>query len=159
MATVYKLYMFDKIATLITSLTPAKTITGTAENMFKAVTGELLPAIAEMNYGSTEYNLQTGLQALRATKPEDILIFVSSNVKTKLSAAVLSQLFHKELADLESIYSKANVISLGNKIIVPEDESQRITTGAPYMDDTTVIVMSKDTIKYLMVNSAFETQM
>lgn len=151
-------YMFDKLATKITSATYNKTISGTAANAFDAWSSEILPAIRNMTLLSAEYNQKTGQTNLMLSNPKDLLIIASSKTIQTLESGIKSQLFNAKFLDLKGILDEDNFTNLGNKITVgPTTDAVSVST-TPYVNDSTIYVIHKDAIKHFTQVDRVETQ-
>lgn len=155
----YMYYKFNKMATLLTTMPISKKITGTATNLFDALALEILPNVYNMHMLNQSYSIDNvkypKVQTLSFT---DMMMFVPLNVKTGLMHGIQSQLFNAHLMDIASGIPADNVIVLGDKIIYPEDDANKVVMvqdGTPYLPNNTIRVFDKNAIKHLQqINQA-----
>lgn len=156
---VYSYYKFNKIATKITTSTPAKTIEGTATNMFDCFVKEVLPTIREMTTLNSKFNYDVRNKNLTAAAPEDLMLIANGKVITQLSAGIKTQLFNQQLLDYHNLLDSMNIVNLGNKIVVPEDVNTPISVeDTPYVDEETIWIVHKDALKHVLQIDRTESQ-
>lgn len=156
----YYWYMFDKIARLITDpgKKPAKQINGTAPNAFDAWSSEILPEIRRMTRLSKDYNYNRSNTNLMLSSPEELLVIASSKTIQTLQSGIKSQLFNVQFLDIKGLVDAENFINLGKKLTLGNTAAKVTTEDAEYVDDNTVIVMSKSAIKHFSQVDTIESQ-
>lgn len=143
------MYIFHKIATLITSSTPQFTMEGQGKDMFESMV-EFLSEVKSMETYDTKYNY-SNKNFLQTTSPNELMIIMHPNNITKLKTGIRTQLFHQELLGLGDLLNDGNVYNLGKKLNIPTDGKTEITIGSDfYVDEDTIWVVRKDAIKHVM---------
>lgn len=157
----YKIYLFDKIATLLASATPKTVIDDqTSGNMLECIT-KLGMEVNSMLYQTSDYNYDANSVAINWGSSKDDYIYIFPNrFLTAIQGGVFSQLYNPELIMGEKgIIPKNNVYSLGKKFSVPNDISTPISVNAAYyLDANSVLVLSKNAIKHLRQIEVYEEQ-
>lgn len=156
----WKCFIFNKIMDKITNTAsrPSKVIRGTATNAFDAWANEILPEIRKMTTMSKNYNYKAAQTNLQFTNPSDLIIFAHPKTIQTLESGIKSQLFNAKLLDIKSILNENNLYDAGLKITVG-NESQKITTHDTdyYVDENTVIILSKYALKHFTQIDRIET--
>lgn len=155
---VYSYYKFDKIATKITSSTPAKTIKGTATNMFDCFVKEILPTIREMTTLNSKFNYTATNKNLQFANPKDLYLIANGDVIQQLQSGIKTQLFNAQLLDYGNVLNEMNIINLGNKITVGNGDTPISVSDTPYVDKNTIWIVHKDAIKHVLQIERSESQ-
>lgn len=157
-------FEYFRIGVLQQMITDAKTniakkVTGSATNLLTALTQEVYPMLTEMNAEQSDYNINLNgtSSSINSTARDDLLIFVSNNVYTKLTGA-LANVYNNELASISRYINEENIIPCYKKIVVGDSDTP-ITTSSDYlMSDTEILVLNKNSIKQLYWVKQMETQ-
>lgn len=154
----YKWFKFDLLAKAVTNMTPLKNIVGTAPNLFEAMYKDILPEMKKMKTLSGQYSIRDTAY-LSTTSTDEMVVFADIDVSTALSAGIQSQLFNAQLITPVSAISPENHIYLGNKLEIGTSR-QAITVDdkTPYLAPNKIIVMKKNSIKFLTQIIKTETQ-
>lgn len=156
----FKMFKFDKIAKLITgsNTTYAKTITGTAPDMFEAITTELLPNIRNMTLLNSQYNKDSNSKYIQTTDLSDLMVIMSPKNLTTLESGLKTQLFQAKLLNVGSVLDASNIILLGNQLTIGTGDDVISVSDDAYVDDNTVYVISKNAIKHIAQLNRVESQ-
>lgn len=154
----WNLFMFNKLATLITTSTPNKVVTGTATNCFDAWALEILPEIRNMTTYSKDYNYKAGQTNLIASNVSDLFIIASPKTIQSLESGIKSQLFNPSALNIGGIISGENFYNLGKKLTIGDQTTQIDSQATNYVDDTTIFVVHKDAIRHFTQVDRVETQ-
>lgn len=146
---VYNLYKFNKIATMITEANFQKKIAGVADNMFDAISGEFLPALRDMLYLNSSYNYSAASKYIQVNTMDDLIIIMSSGNLQRLKSGIKSQLFNSQFLGVDKELSEANVICLGNKIVIGDEDTDITVSDIPYCDDNTIYVVNKNALRHI----------
>ena len=154
----YKWFKFDLLAKAVTSMKPLKNIVGTAPNLFEAMYKEILPEMKKMKTLSGQYSIRDTAY-LSTTSTDEMIVFADIDVSTALSAGIQSQLFNAQLITPISAISPENHIYLGNKLEIGTSlQAITVDDATPYLEPTKIIVMKKNSIKFLTQIIKTETQ-
>lgn len=148
-ATVYRWFMFDKLSTLISTATPAKTVVGTALWAFDCMVDEFLPLVASMGFLSSSFNYKTGNKTLQILPVSKLTLYMSSKVRQLINTGIKTQLFNAQLLNEGTILDASNIRCLGNKIVIGDAETEITVSDTPYIDDETIYIVANDSIKIL----------
>lgn len=154
----YKMYKFNKVAELVTSIKFGKTVAGTALNMFDAISGEFLPLVRAMTFLNTEFNNNPASKYVHKSNVSDLVVIMSSNNVQRLQSGIKSQLFNAQLLDLNGVINDSNITCLGNKLIIGNSDTDVSVSASPYVDDTTIIVINKNAIRHVTQIERHESQ-
>lgn len=154
----YSIYKFEKSMNLITSLTPQKTVVGTADNMFDAFTNEVFPLIRKMKFINTDYNYNNSSKFIHNSKLSNLIILMSSNNIQKLESGIKTQLFNAQLLGVEGEIKAADFLSAGNKITFGDSDTDISVSTDEYLDDNTIIVLDRNAIKHVNQVKLSESQ-
>ena len=151
---------YDYIMGLITAdkdTNKGKTITGTATNLFDALTTEVFPECEKMLLNSHEYNYDnTLIYACDASHKDDLVMLVAPTLQTKLKSNIVSQLFNSKNIEIKNFVGDIHVVN--NKfrsqdgLYTTKNESDNNTTS--YLDENTIIVIDKK--NYLKILTMLE---
>lgn len=155
---VFTIYKFDKVATKITSSKFQKQIVGTATNMFDAISGEFLPALRDMLYLNSEFNFSASSLFLQDNNMDDLIIIMSSGNVQRIRSGIKSQLYNAQFLGVDKELSDANIISLGNKITIGNEDVDMSVSNIPYCDDNTIYVVSKKALRHVNQINRSESQ-
>lgn len=154
----YKIYIYNKLCTIITDPLTGKTINGSATNLFDAVL-ELAPHIDRMYQYNATYNAQQTSKLMYAAKPEDILIFTSTEIRSMLMNGIKSQVFNANfVGDSHKSFNYDNLKFLGNKITQGDSNTINEDSGTEWIDDNTIIVLDISRIKHIIQVDQSSTQ-
>lgn len=155
----WKIYMFDKLMTLITKTTSGigKQITGSTPNAFDAWALDILPEIRKMTTLSKTYNYNQTNTNLMLTNPSDLLIFAHPKTIQTLESGIKSQLFNAKFLDLKGILDESNFIDAGLKLTVGTESNKVDVQSTYYIDETKIYVVSKHAIKHFTQIDRIET--
>lgn len=140
-----KVYLYDYVMKLLVKTSDnnnniGKHITGTATNLFDALTNEILPECTKMTLNSDKYNVSTQLpEAIDASKKDDLIMIMSPKTKTMLDSNIMSQLFNS---------SKINIMNYVGQVHVPNnkfkfDEDVVKVEESQYIDENKIIVFDR----------------
>ena len=145
----YKIFIYNKLCTLITKQTDGKVITGTATNLYDALL-ELAPEIDGMLFYNYKYNADQSTKLPYAANSKDILIFTSRKVRSAIMNGIKSQSFNAQFVGTsERTYTYENVKCLGDKV-VQGDQNTVNTVTDEWLDDNTIIVIDISRIKHIV---------
>lgn len=145
----YKIFIYNKLCTIITDKTKGKVITGTATNLYDALL-ELAPEIDGMLMYNYEYNNEQQSRLAYTSKAQDILIFTSKKVRSAIINGVKAQVFNANfIGTSERTYTYDNVKCLGNQVTQGNQETIN-QVGAEWLDDNTIIVVDISRIKHII---------
>ena len=145
----YKIFIYNKLCTLITKQTDGKVITGTATNLYDALL-ELAPEIDGMLFYNYKYNADQSTKLPYAANSKDILIFTSRKVRSAIMNGIKSQSFNAQFVGTsERTYTYDNVKCLGDKV-VQGDQNTVNTVTDEWLDDNTIIVIDISRIKHIV---------
>ena len=145
----YKIFIYNKLCTLITKQTDGKVITGTATNLYDALL-ELAPEIDGMLFYNYKYNADQSTKLPYAANSKDILIFTSRKVRSAIMNGIKSQSFNAQFVGTsERTYTYDNVKCLGDKV-VQGDQNTVNTVAGEWLDDNTIIVIDISRIKHIV---------
>ena len=145
----YKIFIYNKLCTLITKQTDGKVITGTATNLYDALL-ELAPEIDGMLFYNYKYNADQSTKLPYAANSKDILIFTSRKVRSAIMNGIKSQSFNAQFVGTsERTYTYENVKCLGDKV-VQGDQNTVNTVDGEWLDDNTIIVIDISRIKHIV---------
>lgn len=154
----WNLYMFDKLATLITGSSPNKSITGHATNAFDAWALDIIPEIRAMTTYSSDYNYKAANKNLFASNVEDLFIIASPKTIQTLESGIKSQLFNPKALNIGGLISGENFFNLGKKLTIGNQTATIANQTNNYIDDTTIFVVHKDAIKHFTQVDRIESQ-
>ena len=145
----YKIFIYNKLCTLITKQTDGKVITGTATNLYDALL-ELAPEIDGMLFYNYKYNADQTTKLPYAANSKDILIFTSRKVRSAIMNGIKSQSFNAQFVGTsERTYTYDNVKCLGDKV-VQGDQNTVNTVTDEWLDDNTIIVIDISRIRHII---------
>ena len=145
----YKIFIYNKLCTIITDKTKGKQIQGTATNLYDALL-ELAPEIDGMLFYNYKYNKEQQSKLPYAANSKDILIFTSRKVRSAIMNGIKSQSFNAQFVGTsERTYTYDNVKCLGDKV-TQTDQSTVNTVGDEWLDDNTIIVIDISRIKHII---------
>lgn len=162
----YKLFKIAKLESYIKNMTFNKTITGngngnttagTNQDMFACLSNEVIPAIEQMQYLNTEYNLGATSKYIAAPASSDILVFMNNKVKSKLRTGVMSRLFNAHLISLNEVIPADNWIGTAGSVQNADDDNA-ITIGQDWIDENTIYVFDKNAIRHCLQIDRTESQ-
>ena len=145
----YKIFIYNKLCTLITKQTDGKVINGTSQNLYDALL-ELAPEIDGMLMYNHEYNKEQQSKLAYTSKASDILIFTSKKVRSAIMNGVKAQVFNANfIGTSERTYTYENVKCLGNKVTQTTQDAIN-TVGDEWINDNTIIVVDISRIKHII---------
>ena len=145
----YKIFIYNKLCTLITRETDGKVINGTATNLYDALL-ELAPEIDGMLFYNYKYNADQSTKLPYAANSKDILIFTSRKVRSAIMNGIKSQSFNAQFVGTsERTYTYENVKCLGDKV-VQTDQNTANTVTDEWLNDNTIIVIDISRIKHII---------
>ena len=145
----YKIFIYNKLCTIIADKTKGKVIQGTADNLYDALL-ELAPEIDGMLQYNYEYNVENQSKVPYTANAKDILIFTSKKVRSAIMNGVKAQVFNANfIGTSERTYTYDNVKCLGNKI-TQQTQADINTIGDEWIDDNTIIVLDISRIKHII---------
>lgn len=153
----YEMWKFDKIAKKITTSTPKLTVEGTAENLFTAMTDEVLPILRELTTYTSKYNYGNS-NHLNQLDSSDILVLMNGKTIQRLQSGIKSQLFNAHLLDFRNIIGEDNVINLGNQLQIGDGKTQVTVNDTPYVPEDTIWIMDKSAVKHVLQINRSESQ-
>ena len=154
----WKMFMFNKLMTLITTNGNIdKTITGTKQNAFEAWSQEILPEIRKMTTLSSSYNANGTNTNLMLTNPNDLLIFANPKTIQTLESGIKTQLFQAKFLDLKGILDENNFIDAGLKLTINNENTKISVQGDYYIAEDKIYVVSKQAIKHFSQIDRIET--
>lgn len=159
MRTSYRLFIINKMQDYIKNLNYTKTVpadTNANADMFSCFANEIIPAIEEMQYLNTEYNLGNSKYIVPPSS-SDILVFMNNKIKSKLRTGVMSRLFNSHLISLDEVIPKDNWIGTAGAVSVGDDDTA-VSIGADWIDEDTVYVLDKNAIRHCLQIDRTESQ-
>ena len=145
----YKIFIYNKLCSIITDKTKGKVIQGTATNLYDALL-ELAPEIDGMLMYNTEYNNEQTSKVPYTAQSKDILIFTSKKVRSAIMNGIKSQVFNAQFVGTsERTYTYDNVKCLGN-IVTQGNQDTVNTIGNEWLDDNTIIVIDISRIRHIV---------
>ena len=145
----YKIFIYNKLCTIITDKTKGKVINGTSQNLYDALL-ELAPEIDGMLMYNTEYNNEQSSKVPYTAQSKDILIFTSKKVRSAIMNGIKSQVFNAQFVGTsERTYTYDNVKCLGN-IVTQGNQDTVNTIGNEWLDDNTIIVIDISRIRHIV---------
>lgn len=143
----FKIFRYNLLCKMITESTPNKIINGKAPNMFDALVNEVIPNINKMKQLNSEYNYQDS-KFLYTSDMSDIIVIMSNKNKTLIENGIKTQLFNANLlgADGKTL-SPSNIVCLGNKINMTDEDTIVSDSGVEWVDDNTIYVLDISRIK------------
>lgn len=158
----FNLTRFDKLATMVKSLTPQKTITGTAANLYDAFANEIYPEIEKMTYMNTEYNYSATSKVLHAADPSNLVMLVPMGLKSKIQNGIIPQLFNKtdfgKVASSNSINANIEIVSLGHEFNIVDESTPISMKTTEYIAQDTIYVIDKELFKFIKQIDTAESQ-
>lgn len=155
----YEMFKFDKIAKLITTATPQKTIAGKATNMFDAFVEEIFPEWKEMTFANTQYNYKSSSKYVHSSSLNDLIVIMSSKNLQRLNSGIKTQLFNAQFFGVDSELKNSDIISLGNQIVIGDEDTPISVSSTPYVDDNTLWIVDRRYVKHILQINRKETQM
>lgn len=152
---VYAYFKFEKLASLATSLAPAKTVAGTATNMFDCLVNEVFPLIKEMTLPNVDFNYNALSKAIGVSQIDDLLIIMSTANAQKISSGIKTQLYNAQL--FGSLGWEDRIVNLGKHFVIGTQEDD-IAMGNEFVDDNTIYVIDRKAIKHLLQINKKESQ-
>ena len=145
----YKIFIYNKLCTIITDKSKGKVINGTSQNLYDALL-ELAPEIDGMLMYNTEYNNEQTSKVPYTAQSKDILIFTSKKVRSAIMNGIKSQVFNAQFVGTsERTYTYDNVKCLGN-IVTQGNQDTVNTIGNEWLDDNTIIVIDISRIRHII---------
>ena len=145
----YKIFIYNKLCTIITDKSKGKVINGTSQNLYDALL-ELAPEIDGMLMYNTEYNNEQTSKVPYTAQSKDILIFTSKKVRSAIMNGIKSQVFNAQFVGTsERTYTYDNVKCLGN-IVTQGNQDTVNTIGNEWLDDNTIIVIDISRIRHIV---------
>ena len=145
----YKMFIYNKLCTLITRETDGKVNNGTSSNLYDALL-ELATEIDGMLFYNYKYNADQSTKLPYAANSKDILIFTSRKVRSAIMNGVKAQVFNANfIGTSERTYTYENVKCLGNRV-TQTDQATINEVGAEWIDDNTIIVVDISRIKHII---------
>lgn len=147
----HTLIMFNALMTQITTQTYAKTIQGTATNMFDAVI-EVTSAISEMGQISKDFNVVNQADPannLLTNSSYDELIWIWSLAnENKATMGIKSQLYNRDLWG-DPITAKMNMVALKSRYDVNGTDPSKspAKNSTDWVNDSTIYVLNKNAFK------------
>lgn len=146
----YKIYIYNKLCEIISDKTKGKVVEGQATNLFDAIL-EVAPEIDKMYQYNSEYNNEQTSKLCYAPNEEDILIFTSTKVRSKLINGIKTQLFNAELVgSSKKTFNYDNLKFLGSKIVQTDQKTVISDSKTEWIDDQTIIVLDISRIKNII---------
>lgn len=144
----FTLFMYDKIAKALTStIAPAKTVQGSATNAFECWAKDINALIIDMMNYNSSYNYDgTSKYNHYCEKP---YIICSQLTYETLTANLQSQLFNNAKFDNLDMFNRDRFMLLGNTITYGDQSTAITTTANQYINDTTVILIEPNIIKWI----------
>lgn len=144
-----KIFLSNKLFNLITTTNYKKTISGSANNMFDSLVSEVIPNINKMLQLNSEYNVVES-QVVDTARIEDIIVVMSNKNKALIENGIKTQLFNAELlGPWGKLLKPDNIVCLGNKINMTDQDTAIVDSGTEWVDDNTIIVLDISKIKTL----------
>lgn len=145
----YKLFLFNKLATIISDNTKGKIVNGSAGNLYDALQ-EFLPQVEEMYLLNSEFNAEQSSKVIDAKDERTILIFCSTKIKSLIKNGIKTQLFNAELLGAGAkTMTTDNLFNLGNKITIGDQDAILVDSKTPWIDDNTIIAVEINGIKHI----------
>ena len=145
----YKIFIYNKLCSIITKQTDGKVINGTSTNLYDALM-ELAPEIDGMLFYNYKYNADQSTKLPYAANSKDILIFTSRKVRSAIMNGIKSQSFNAQFVGTsERTYTYENVKCLGDKV-VQGDQNTVNTVTDEWLDDNTIIVIDISRIRHII---------
>ena len=145
----YKIFIYNKLCSIITDKTKGKIINGTSQNLYDALL-ELAPEIDGMLMYNTEYNNEQTSKVPYTAQSKDILIFTSKKVRSAIMNGIKSQVFNAQfIGTSERTYTYDNVKCLGNRVTQGNQDTVN-TIGNEWLDDNTIIVIDISRIRHIV---------
>lgn len=150
----FKVYLSNMLFNKITTTTYKKTISGSATNMFDCLVSEVIPNINKMTQLNSEYNIVES-QVIDTANMDDIVVIMSNKNKTLIQNGIKTQLFNAELLGPSGkLLKPENIVCLGNKINLTDEDTVASDSGTEWVDDNTIYVIDISKIKTIyQVNS------
>ena len=150
----FKVYLSNMLFNKITTTTYKKTINGNATNMFDCLVSEVIPNINKMTQLNSEYNIVES-QVIDTANMDDIIVIMSNKNKTLIQNGIKTQLFNAELLGPSGkLLKPENIVCLGNKINLTDEDTVASDSGTEWVDDNTIYVIDISKIKTIyQVNS------
>ena len=144
----YKIFIYNKLCTIITKQTDGKVINGTSTNLYDALL-ELAPEIDGMLFYNYKYNADQSTKLPYAANSKDILIFTSRKVRSAIMNGIKSQSFNAQFVGTsERTYTYDNVKCLGDKVVQGNQNTVNTVTDE-WLDDNTIIVIDISRIRHI----------
>ena len=145
----YKIFIYNKLCTIITKQTDGKVINGTSTNLYDALL-ELAPEIDGMLFYNYKYNADQSTKLPYAAQSKDILIFTSRKVRSAIINGIKSQSFNAQFVGTsERTYTYENVKCLGDKVVQGNQNTVNTVTDE-WLDDNTIIVIDISRIRHII---------
>lgn len=145
----YKLFLFNKLATIISDKSNGKIVNGSAGNLYDALQ-EFLPQVEEMYLLNSEFNAEQSSKVIDAKDERTILIFCSTKIKSLIKNGIKTQLFNAELLGAGAkTMTTDNLFNLGNKITIGDQDAILVDSKTPWIDDNTIIAVEINGIKHI----------
>lgn len=136
-----KIFLSNKLFSLITTTEYNKTITGTADNLFDSLVSEVIPNINKMQLLNNEYNAAE-TDFIDTVDPSNILVIMSNKNKTLIENGIKTQLYNANLLSANGKTLKPeNIICLGNQLTLGDQDEILVDTKKEWLDDNTIIVI------------------
>lgn len=146
----YKLFLINKFEQFITNLTlPEITPSAEATDMFTSLSNDVFPAIEEMQYLGTKFNLDANSKVIDAVKREDLLMIVNYKLYSKIRTGMQSRLFNAKLIDLASAIPQENIIAVKGSVN-PAGVKDVFTTGNDWLGEDEIILIDKNAIRHYL---------
>lgn len=153
---VFQIFKYHNIMEFLTKTMVDKvkgkrnTITGTAPDLFMALSDEVLPLLRELLTQNTKYNYSENSKFINMVAKEDLVVLVNPRIKEKLSSGIQSQTYNAHLIDLKKIISDENMPEVGRKFNIPADLNSPITiTDEFYVPEDTIIIFDRTMMKHV----------
>ena len=144
---VFKIFLSNNLFKLITTTEYKKKVTGTSSNMFDALVSEVIPNINKMTQLNSEYNVVES-QVVDTANIDDIIVVMSNRNKALIENGIKTQLFNAELlGPWGKLLKPENIVCLGNKINITDQDTPISDSGVEWVDDNTIYVLDISKIK------------
>lgn len=154
----FKIFLAVKLFSLLSEMKPAKTINGTAGNLFDALNDDVLPLMEALPQLNAEFNYSDKSKLIRTSEMKDVLFICSNAVASKIRNGIRTQLFNQELFGASGkLLTPENITTLGNKLTMGDSDTAIVDTKTQWIDDNTILVVDMSGIKnWLQLNVTAE---
>lgn len=138
----------------------SKVINGTATNIMTCFVNEIFPEIENMQYFNNEFarDAAKNSQYPNVNNKNDLIMLMNRKTLNRFKNGVLANELTSKLIDFNSVLPIENIIGTGADITVGASTDNIGVAATELIDETTVVVLNRNLIKYLWFVDVADSQ-